>query len=106
AATSISIDTNPWGSMSDMSPTGSLLNGMVMPSFLASHGMLIPCEITDVSTTKKTRLKKYSALGTPKLHGNVARMIGAAPLKPTHETKTRSLLFIDPPGRATMTLNG
>jgi len=53
--------------------------------------MVEPCTRTEAKTTKNTTLKIISALPMPDIRGNVARMMGTEPRRPTQEIKTLSL---------------
>jgi len=53
--------------------------------------MVEPCNRTEAKTTKNTTLKIISAFPTPDMRGNVARMIGTEPRRPTQEIRTLSL---------------
>ena len=67
------------------------VKGTESPSHRATKVRVVPWSSTDVSTIKNTKLNIMSAFGTPAMSGKVAKTIGAAPRKPTHETNNFSL---------------
>src|SRR5690606_3028756 len=69
---------------------GGAVNGSSRPSRRAIGASVTPCVSADRSTTKKTTSKITSAPGTPIMSGNVASVIGTAPLSPTQETMASS----------------
>ena len=71
--------------------SGWASRGMSRPRRRARKGMVEPCTRTEAKTTKNTTLKIISAFPTPDMRGNVARMMGTEPRRPTQEIKTLSL---------------
>src|SRR5580765_7969662 len=53
---------------------------------LATNDSVVPCNNTDVTEIKKTKLKMRSAFGICASNGYVAKTIGTLPRSPTHDT--------------------
>ena len=64
------------------------------PSHLATIGNDVPCTSKETMVITKTILNIHLACGTPAAKGKIAKIIGTAPLKPTHETYNLSLSLI------------
>ena len=55
--------------------------------------MVVPCNTNDKTTTPKAISNSIKALSTPAITGNMARVMGTAPRKPTQEMKPISLFL-------------
>ena len=69
-------------------PAGPARAGRARP---ATHSSVVPCTITDTTTTKKTALKIVFEWVTSEESTNVASTIGTAPRRPAQPRSSRSL---------------
>ena len=65
--------------------------GESSPSRPATHSSVVPCTVTDTTTTKKTALKIVFEWVTSEESTNVASTIGTAPRSPAQPSSARSL---------------
>ena len=86
----ISASISPSAVISSVA-AGSAGGGSAKPSLRATMGRVEPCAVAEISTTKKTTLKISGALGSPKINGKMAKIIGTEPRRPTQETSAISL---------------
>jgi hypothetical protein len=65
---------------------------VVTPRRLASGSKVVPCRIVEITTAKKTMLKKVLDPSTSSITGKVASTTGTAPRRPAQPSTTRSAI--------------